>query len=109
MKLKHLLLLACSSLTVFFTPLSMAASESEQTPTVQQTQVATAQHEQINLNTATVDQLQKGLVGIGAKKAQAIVEYREQHGPFVSLEQLTEVKGIGSAIFEKNKDRITIE
>lgn len=62
----------------------------------------------VNINTAEASELQKMLSGIGAKKAQAIVEYREKHGAFTAPEQLMEVKGIGSATFEKNKDRIRI-
>ncbi|OBX10548.1 ComEA family DNA-binding protein [Gallibacterium genomosp. 3] len=106
MKLKHLLFMICGSLSVLFTPFSMATTEATDQTQVEATAV---QSDKVNLNTATAEQLQKGLVGIGAKKAQAIVEYRDQHGPFVALEQLTEVKGIGSAIFEKNKERMTIE
>ncbi|UXN37310.1 helix-hairpin-helix domain-containing protein [Avibacterium paragallinarum] len=64
--------------------------------------------EKLNINTASANEIQKALVGIGAKKAEAIVEYREQHGKFIAPEQLLEVKGIGKAIFEKNKDRIDL-
>ncbi|WP_207479324.1 ComEA family DNA-binding protein, partial [Glaesserella parasuis] len=53
--------------------------------------------------------IQDKLVGIGAKKAQAIVEYREKNGKFLNVEQLTEVSGIGKATLEKNRDRIVIE
>ncbi|MFZ7164936.1 ComEA family DNA-binding protein [Avibacterium avium] len=62
----------------------------------------------LNINTATASEIQKALVGIGAKKAEAIVEYREKHGNFVALEQLLEVQGIGKATLEKNKDRIQL-
>ncbi|MFC0323102.1 ComEA family DNA-binding protein [Gallibacterium melopsittaci] len=109
MKLKYLFILLGSCLSILFSPLSLATTETTTQPETMQAQVPVNQSDKINLNTATAEQLQQGLVGIGAKKAQAIVEYREQHGPFVSLEQLTEVKGIGAATFEKNKDRITIE
>ena len=63
----------------------------------------------VNINLATAAELQDKLVGIGAKKAQAIVDYREKNGKFVSLEQLTEVSGIGKATLEKNRDRIALE
>ncbi len=62
----------------------------------------------VNINTAGVDELQKMLKGIGAKKAQAIVDYRTQHGKFTSVEQLTEIKGIGPATLEKNKAIISL-
>ena len=50
--------------------------------------------------------IQKALIGIGAKKAEAIVQYREKHGNFTAAEQLLEVQGIGKATLEKNRDRI---
>jgi len=68
-----------------------------------------AQVQTLNINTATAEQLQAGLVGIGAVKAQAIVEYREEHGPFASVEELLEVKGIGAATLEKNRDRLSVQ
>lgn len=63
----------------------------------------------VNINTASAAEIQDKLVGIGAKKAQAIIEYREKHGKFMSVEQLTEVSGIGKATLEKNRDRIVLE
>ena len=60
------------------------------------------QEGQIDINTASAEQL-TGLKGIGAKKAEAIVHYREENGAFTSPEGLLEVKGIGAATLEKNK------
>ncbi|MGM0534307.1 MAG: ComEA family DNA-binding protein, partial [Campylobacterota bacterium] len=48
----------------------------------------------VNINTAEAEKLQE-LQGIGEVKAERIVEYRKQNGPFESASQLTEVKGIG--------------
>lgn len=62
----------------------------------------------VNLNTADSAILQEALIGIGAVKAQAIVEYREAHGPFASVDELLEVKGIGAATLEKNRDRLSV-
>lgn len=62
----------------------------------------------INLNTATVAELST-LSGIGQSKAEAIIEYRKQIGSFKNINELTMVKGIGNATFEKNKDRLTIK
>jgi competence protein ComEA len=48
------------------------------------------------------------LSGIGPNKAQKIIEYREKFGPFVSVEQLKEVSGIGQATLDKNAGKITL-
>jgi competence protein ComEA len=61
----------------------------------------------INVNLAGVDLLQT-LPKIGPTTAQRIVEYRETHGPFESIEQIQEVKGIGPATFESLRDLITV-
>lgn len=61
----------------------------------------------VNINTATAEQLQQ-LHGVGEKKAQEILEYRRQHGRFKSIEELTNVKGFGPKMFEKNKNMIRI-
>jgi competence protein ComEA len=62
----------------------------------------------VNLNTADATTLAQGLLGIGEVKAQAIVAYREASGPFASVDELLEVKGIGTATLEKNRDRLSI-
>lgn len=61
----------------------------------------------ININTATVSDFDK-LPGIGASKAETIVQYREEHGNFNKIEDLKEISGIGEALFEKIKDYITV-
>ena len=61
----------------------------------------------ISLNNASLDELMT-LDGIGEKKAQAIIEYRNKNGGFKSIEEILEVDGIGSATYEKIKDRLTI-
>lgn len=62
----------------------------------------------VNINTASAAEIQDKLVGIGAKKAQSIVDYRTKNGAFLSIEQLKEVSGIGAAILEKNRSRIVL-
>ncbi|HET7090205.1 MAG TPA: ComEA family DNA-binding protein [Anaerolineae bacterium] len=61
----------------------------------------------IDINTATLEQLDS-LPGIGPVIAQRIIDYRTTNGPFASIEQIKEVKGIGDALFENIKDRITV-
>lgn len=63
----------------------------------------------ININTADADALAASLSGVGLKKAQAIVAWRTSHGEFQTVEQLLEVKGVGSAILAKNMAAIRIE
>ena len=57
----------------------------------------------VNINTADVQALADNINGIGPKKAQAIIEYRQENGPFKSVEELANVKGIGLKIIERNK------
>ena len=62
----------------------------------------------VNINTADAKSLAEELNGIGAKKAQAIVDYRTEHGDFKTIESLTEVKGIGLKTVEKNRNAIEL-
>ena len=64
--------------------------------------------ETINLNQADANTLAQHLSGIGMAKAQAIVAYREANGPFVSIDELLEVKGIGNATLEKNRNKLSL-
>ena len=62
----------------------------------------------ISLNSANAEILADGLKGIGPAKAQAIVAWRKANGRFTSIEQLTEVKGIGPATVDKNRSLLTL-
>jgi len=62
--------------------------------------------EAVNINSASAAELQK-VHGFGAKTADLIVAYRDEHGSFKSVEGLTKVKGIGKKTLEKVKDEIT--
>ncbi|MDW3095246.1 MAG: helix-hairpin-helix domain-containing protein [Gammaproteobacteria bacterium] len=63
----------------------------------------------ININQATAQQLAENLKGVGLKKAQAIVRYREKIGGFQTQDQLLDVKGIGTATLDKNQGIILLE
>lgn len=63
----------------------------------------------VNVNKADAEQIAEELKGIGISKATAIVAYREQNGPFKTVEQLTEVKGIGLKTVEKNRSEILLK
>ncbi|CAI1685423.1 competence protein ComEA helix-hairpin-helix repeat region [Serratia quinivorans] len=60
----------------------------------------------VSINQADAEQLASILKGVGLKKAESIVRYREQNGPFTQIEQLQEVPGIGPALFERNRARL---
>ena len=61
----------------------------------------------ININTASVRELQK-ISGIGGTRAEAIVEYREKHGCFRTVDDLINVSGIGPATLEKLRPQVTV-
>ena len=66
-----------------------------------------AERELININTAPVEELQT-LKGIGESLADSIVQYRTEHGPFESINDLLNVNGIGEKKLEAIKERITV-
>ncbi|MFQ5874331.1 MAG: ComEA family DNA-binding protein [Dehalococcoidia bacterium] len=63
--------------------------------------------EEINLNEASAEELE-ALPGIGSVLAQRIIAYREEHGPFTSIDQLREVKGIRELILAELRDRLSV-
>jgi len=65
--------------------------------------------EPVDINTASAEVIAESLNGVGLKRAQAIVQYREKHGAFQSLADLESVKGIGSATLSRNQERIMFE
>ncbi len=64
--------------------------------------------DKVDINTADAAQLEQVLVGVGAAKAEAIVEYRKANGPFKSADELALVKGIGLKTVERNRDLIAV-
>ena len=66
-------------------------------------------NEQVNINEADAETLAELLQGVGQSRAKAIVEYREQNGPFDSLDELAEVNGVGEATIELNRERIVLK
>ncbi|MNJ01392.1 ComE operon protein 1 [compost metagenome] len=67
-----------------------------------------AQLGKVDLNSADAPTLQRELAGVGEAKAKAIVAYRDSNGAFASIDELLEVKGIGKAILDRNRDRIEV-
>ncbi|MBD2858825.1 helix-hairpin-helix domain-containing protein [Spongiibacter sp. KMU-158] len=62
----------------------------------------------LDINTASAEELET-LRGVGPQRAQAIVEYREQNGPFENAEDLSNVKGIGERVITMNKKELELE
>lgn len=103
MKRKNVLLPAFLLAALVAANVSPAYSETPDKP------VVVAQASTVNINTATAEEISSMLKGVGSTKAQAIVDYREKVGKFVSVDQLAEVKGIGEATVEKNRSLIRLQ
>lgn len=64
--------------------------------------------EKVDINNADAATLDRVLDGVGPSKAEAIVSHRDKHGAFRSADELAEVKGIGLALVEANRERIEV-
>ncbi|RON63719.1 helix-hairpin-helix domain-containing protein [Pseudomonas fluorescens] len=98
-----------------FTSASIAAIAAPVTvPTVEEKVTAVTEaaarspNDKVDLNGADAATLQKQLSGVGEAKAKAIVAYRETNGPFASVDELLEVKGIGKAILDRNREKLEV-
>ncbi|MEQ8485462.1 MAG: ComEA family DNA-binding protein [Pseudomonadales bacterium] len=65
--------------------------------------------EAVNINTADAATLARVLTGVGQSRAEAIVRYREEHGEFLDVYELANVKGIGERTVELNEARIVLK
>lgn len=92
----------CSVLCV--APLTSMAQTAPTEASATQVMVA----EKVNINTADAQTLATTLKGVGVKKAEAIIAWRQANGDFLTVGQLTEVKGIGRSILEKNREKLTL-
>jgi competence protein ComEA len=62
----------------------------------------------LDINTADAESLARVIDGVGEKKSLAIVRYRETHGPFGSIDDLAQIKGISSGTVERNRSQLTV-
>ncbi len=68
-----------------------------------------ATKDSVNINHASVQELDERLDGVGRRIAQEIVNYREEHGRFKSVDDLDKVKYVGASLIEKNKSKISFK
>ncbi len=95
MKYRQSVLAICLILSLALAPLASAQNTKPQS------------NDKVNLNTATVEQLQT-LPGIGPAMAKRVVEYRAKVGKFTKIEEILNVKGIGEKRFQQMKDRLVV-
>ena len=69
---------------------------------------AAVAQDSLNINTASAEMLAETIDGVGERKAEAIVRYREEHGPFASVDELLEVSGIGPKTLERSRDKLKV-
>ncbi|QFG28885.1 helix-hairpin-helix domain-containing protein [Pseudomonas umsongensis] len=98
-------LLTSASITANAAP--AGKPEAAKAPVAMETSVG-VQSGKVNLNKADAPTLQRELSGVGEAKAKAIVAYREANGPFASTEELLEVKGVGKALLDKNREKLQV-
>ena len=65
--------------------------------------------EPVDINSASAQDLADAIIGVGLKRAEAIVDYRSAHGPFTSIDELREVRGVGEKTIEKSRDNLTVK
>lgn len=122
-KLLGCVLVACFSFSAFAANNAQQANEAQAAPQAQmhsanQQQVADASsmsnqgkeqqaQQPVNINTATAEQLET-VKGLGKKRAEAIISYREKNGAFKSVDDLINVKGIGKRFIEKHRSSLTV-
>ena len=70
---------------------------------------STSYADPVNINQADAKSIAAALNGIGDVKAEAIVMYREENGPFKAADDLARIKGIGTKTIEKNRSDILLE
>jgi len=85
-----------------------SASASAQTKAKATVKASDEEGTQVSINSASAEDLAHAMNGVGWKKAQAIVAYRDEYGPFKTLDDLKQVPGIGSSLVERNLTHLTL-
>ncbi|MFP5594241.1 helix-hairpin-helix domain-containing protein [Kluyvera sp. 142486] len=85
-----------------------SADTTEQVKAVPATKAVEDEGTRVSINTASAEALAQAMNGVGLKKAQAIVSYREEYGPFKTVDDLKQVPGMGSSLVERNLAHLTL-
>ncbi|WP_338021718.1 ComEA family DNA-binding protein [Alkalimarinus coralli] len=93
-----------ATFSLSFLPVQHAVAASDSQP-----HAVSIETGKININSADAHTLASSIKGIGLKKAQAIVDYREAYGPFSNIQDLTSVSGIGDKTVAKNASLLTVK
>ncbi len=97
-------------LSLVLLPLGLVSSPANATEVPERTASQISQSpliQRVNINSASAEDIAATVKGIGFKKAQAIIEWRDAYGQFTAIEQLSEVNGIGKKTLERIKPYIT--
>ncbi|MBA6412855.1 helix-hairpin-helix domain-containing protein [Parahaliea sp. F7430] len=87
----------------------LVLTQAAQAQDLAQAELQAAEPTAVNINQADAASLASALQGVGLTRAEDIIRYRETYGPFKTIEELADVKGIGPATLDKNRARITLE
>ena len=85
---------------------AMASAQADQQPAVTEALTSTPV---LDINSAEAEEIADVLQGVGLQKATAIVQYRSEHGPFATVNDLLKVRGIGAATLAKNQQLIKLD
>ena len=102
--LKRLVLIVTTIVALSTVAQAMAEPQDEM-----RSMAVTADYQPVNINRASAARIAAAMKGVGLKTASAIVAYRQANGPFKSIDELAEVKGIGMATLRKNERVIVLE
>ena len=98
-------LLTCVSATITAAPATKSDTDKA---SIMQEISTKAMNGKVDLNVADAATLQRELSGIGEAKANAIIAYRDINGPFESVDEILEVKGIGKALLDRNREKLEV-
>ncbi|WP_449554238.1 helix-hairpin-helix domain-containing protein [Lelliottia amnigena] len=85
-----------------------SASASEQAKAKASAKATDEEGTQVSINSASAEDLAHAMNGVGLKKAQAIIAYRDEYGPFKTIDDLKQVPGIGNSLVERNLTHLTL-